>query len=148
MILKIITPENIILDNDKIKSITVTTESGVITILDDHEPLISILKVGEIIIREEDEKGKIKENLMTINSGFIEVRPKEFSKENKFEVIILTEESIDINDIDIKEIEKAKERAEKAMQEKISDSEFARLEGVLDRELNKIKIFNKYRPTK
>lgn len=148
MILKIITPENIILNSDKIKSITITTESGVITILDNHEPIVSVLKTGEIIIREIDEKGKIKEKIMSLNSGFIEVRPKEFSKDNKFEVVLLTEEVVDISDINIDEVNKAKSRAEKAMQEKVDDMDFARLEGLIDRELNKIKLFNKYRPKK
>lgn len=148
MILKIITPENIIFDNDNIKSITLTTESGVITILDNHEPLVSILKTGEIIIREEDKNKKILERRMTIDSGFIEVRPKEFSKDNKFEVILLTEESIDVENINIDEIEKAKARAEEAMSKSVDDIEFARLNGVIERELNKIKIFNKYRPKK
>ena len=104
MIFKIITPENIIFDNSKIKSITVTTLSGVITILDNHEPLISVLKNGEIIIREENNK----ESIMTISSGFVEVRPKEFSDNNEFEVVILTEESVHLKDLDIEKIGKLK----------------------------------------
>ena len=142
MIFKIITPENIIFDNSKIKSITVTTLSGVITILDNHEPLISVLKNGEIIIRDENNK----ESIITVSSGFIEVRPKEFS-DNKFEVIILTEESVHIKDLDIEKIEAAKKRAEEALKQK-DEIDFGRLEGLIDRELSKMKIFNKYRPGK
>ena len=53
----------------KITSLNVKTESGEITILDHHRPLITILKKGVAIIT--GEKNERKE--MPINSGFLEV---------------------------------------------------------------------------
>jgi F-type H+-transporting ATPase subunit epsilon len=47
------------------------TESGEITILDHHRPLISLLKKGIVKIVDEDTK----EHYVPVASGFLEVRP-------------------------------------------------------------------------
>jgi F-type H+-transporting ATPase subunit epsilon len=51
------------------KSINCHTRSGEITILDHHEPLISILEKGEIKIVDRDEK----ETYISVDSGFLEI---------------------------------------------------------------------------
>ncbi len=53
----------------EVKSFNVKTESGEITILDHHRPLITILKKGVAVIT--GEKNEKKE--MSINSGFLEI---------------------------------------------------------------------------
>ncbi len=55
----------------KAKRLTIPTEVGEITVLDDHEPLISVTKEGLAIV--EDAGGK--EQFFRINSGFLEVKP-------------------------------------------------------------------------
>lgn len=52
------------------KSINCKTASGEITVLDNHRPLISVLKEGTIKIV--DDEGK--EHYTPISSGFLEVR--------------------------------------------------------------------------
>ncbi|MGA2418122.1 MAG: F0F1 ATP synthase subunit epsilon [Candidatus Staskawiczbacteria bacterium] len=47
------------------------TVMGEITILDNHETLITVLSAG--VVKVVDEKGK--ENFFEINSGFLEVKP-------------------------------------------------------------------------
>ncbi len=51
------------------KSVNCNTRSGEITILDDHEPLISILEKGTIVIV--DKEGQ--EWYIPVSSGFLEV---------------------------------------------------------------------------
>ena len=53
----------------EITSLNIKTESGEITILDNHRPLITILKKGvAVILGEKNEKKE-----MEINGGFLEV---------------------------------------------------------------------------
>ena len=60
-------------------SLNVKTESGEITILDHHRPLITILKKGVAVITgEKNEKKEI-----AINGGFLEVAPQ-----NRLNVLI------------------------------------------------------------
>jgi F-type H+-transporting ATPase subunit epsilon len=51
-------------------SVNCPTESGEITILDHHRPLISILKKGVIKVIDETQK----EHYIPIGAGFLEVR--------------------------------------------------------------------------
>jgi F-type H+-transporting ATPase subunit epsilon len=52
-------------------SVNCPTESGEITILNHHRPLISLLKKGIVKIVDEDTK----EHYVPVASGFLEVRP-------------------------------------------------------------------------
>jgi F-type H+-transporting ATPase subunit epsilon len=52
-------------------SVNCPTESGEITILNHHRPLISLLKKGIVKIVDEDNK----EHYVSVASGFLEVRP-------------------------------------------------------------------------
>ena len=54
-----------------VRRLTLPTEVGEITVLDNHEPLISVTKQGLAVV--EDEEGK--EQFFRINSGFLEVKP-------------------------------------------------------------------------
>ena len=54
----------------KAKRLTLPTEVGEITVLEDHEPLISVTRQGLAIV--EDQEGK--EQFFRINSGFLEVK--------------------------------------------------------------------------
>lgn len=51
-------------------SVNCNTKAGEITILDDHEPLISILERGTMKIVDENKK----EWYIPVSSGFLEVR--------------------------------------------------------------------------
>lgn len=62
-----------------ILSFNVKTQNGEITILDNHRPLITILKKGTAVIV--DDKNQKQE--LEINSGFLEVAPR-----NKVNVLI------------------------------------------------------------
>lgn len=68
--LKIITLEGVFFSGD-VSEIILPTDTGQITILPGHIPLISKIKEGKITIRTEIEERKYK-----ISSGVLEVRPK------------------------------------------------------------------------
>lgn len=65
---EIVTPERTVLKQD-ILQVTLPTQSGEITILPDHIPLVSILKPGVLKIKTADQETEI----MSVSGGFIEV---------------------------------------------------------------------------
>lgn len=131
---KIVTPEKSIYENE-IFQVTIPTVDGEITILPNHIPLVSVLKAGEL--RLKDKSG---EHQMAISGGFLEV------KEHN-EVVILADHAERVPEIDIQKAEEARQRAEEQMKnlKNSQDVDYARLQAVIDRELNKLRIAKKYR---
>jgi F-type H+-transporting ATPase subunit epsilon len=130
----IVATDRVIYD-DHVDQITLPTESGVIGVLPNHQPLIGVVKMGEMIIKKEQA-----EIPFAISGGVIEVR-------GGSHVIILADDTYHAQDINITEAEQAYERAKQAMQEKESmlDVDFARLQSVIDRELNRLNVAKKWR---
>ena len=131
---KIVTPEKVIYENE-IFQISIPTMNGEITILPNHIPLISVLKAGEMRIK--DKNG---EHNLAVSGGFLEVRGNN-------EIVILADHAERVADIDLAKTEEAKQRAEEQMKniKNVQDVDYARLQAVIDRELNKIRIAKKYR---
>ena len=68
MYLEIISPENVLFEGE-VKSVKLPGEEGYFEILDNHAPIIALLKEGEIrIIKEDGEK-----EFYDTDSGFVEV---------------------------------------------------------------------------
>jgi F-type H+-transporting ATPase subunit epsilon len=131
---KIVTPEKVIYENE-INQVTIPTMSGEITILPNHIPLISVLKAGELKIKDKDG-----EHNMAVSGGFLEVRGNN-------EIVILADHAERVSDIDIAKTEEAKKRAEEQMQniKNIQDVDYARIQAMIDRETNKLRVAKKYR---
>jgi len=53
-------------------SVVCPTETGEITVLPNHHPLIGVLKEGVIEVRDTDQK----EHFFQVESGFIEISPE------------------------------------------------------------------------
>lgn len=140
--LKIVTAEKSVYEDDVLK-VVLPTESGEIGIMPDHQPLVSIIKPGEIRIEKEDQ------NIiaLSVSAGIVEVKPSSHELDKKTEVIVLASRSELANEIDISRAEEAYTRAKKAMEESenLSDVDFARFQALIDKELNRIKIGKKYR---
>jgi len=134
MKLQIVTPEKIVYENE-IKQIIIPTTSGQITVMQNHIPLISVLQAGEMTITDNDG-----EHIMAVAGGFLEVRANN-------EIIILADNAERAEEIDLERAEQARARAfeqmEKAKNEE--DVDFARLQVVIDREMNRLKIGKKYK---
>ncbi len=134
MRLEIITPERIVL-SDKIDRITLMTENGEISILPHHIPFVSNLRPGEA--RYEKEKH---EASLAIAGGFVVVR-------EDGSVVILADAVEHPEEIDLTRAEAARARAAKLMSEIRSkeDVDFTALQMKLEKELNRIRVGNKYR---
>ena len=132
--LKIVTPECVVYEN-QIEQVSIPTTSGEITILPNHIPLVSVLKTGELRVKD-----KAGEQVIAVAGGFNEMRGNN-------ELIILADNAERVEQIDIERAETARKRAEEQMKQTKAgeDIDYARLQAVIDREMNRIRVGKKYR---
>lgn len=127
---EIITPERVVL-KDEVDQITLPTAEGEITVLPNHIPLIGVLRPGEIVAKKDRE-----EIAMSCSGGFIEVTGDK--------VLILADTAEKAEELVEVEILKAKERAQKIIEEKQVDAErYADAAASLERELARLKVVRK-----
>lgn len=131
---RIVTPDGITFE-DEITQVSVPTQSGEITILPHHIPLVSVLKAGEIRITKENQETDI-----AVSTGVIEVRPQD-------EVYIIADTAERAEHIDLERAEAARKRAEELLQQRstLEDMEFARLQAKLEKEMARLRVGKKYR---
>lgn len=115
-----------------VKSITVDTVEGEITILPSHVPLLT--KLSEGILRYTDEKGI--EDVVAIFGGFLEV-------DSSNTITVLADSAVRAVDLDLAKIQKAKEEAEAVLSDKTREIEFAEAEAALRRTYFELKALNK-----
>lgn len=131
---KIVTPERVVYEKD-IYQVSLPTAAGEITVLPHHIPLVTVLKTGEMLIKDEDGERPI-----AVAGGFVEVKDGEH-------LVVLADNAERAEEIDVERAEKAKARAEEQMKaiKAGDDIDFARLQAVIEREMNRIKVGKKYR---
>jgi len=131
--LKIVTPERVVYKN-KVKQITLPTADGEITILPNHRSYIASLETGEMIAKTENEE----EVDLAVAGGFVEFY------DNK--LVVLADEAERAEEIDLKEAEKARKKAEELKKKKITadDTDYAQVAATLKREMNRIKVAKRY----
>lgn len=136
--LKVVTPEGYKYDSDGILAITIPTEAGVITVKEDHIPLLSVLMPGELIIEKEDNTFEL-----AISAGMLHVI-------HDNEVHILADTAERAEDIDLERAEAARKRAEEYLKQKTSDEniDYAMLQAQINKELARISVAKKYRKLK
>ncbi len=132
--LQILTSEKEIF-NDDVDEVVVPTTAGVIGILPQHVPLVSQIAPGEIVIKNNNDS-----IMMAVFGGFVEI--------NSNNVAILADYAARVEDIELAKAEQAKERAEKLMQEKLSEKDFILAEAELQKALMQLRIANKYRKSR
>ncbi len=103
MLLEIVTPEKKVY-SEQVESVVLPTVEGEVGILPGHIPLLTMLDLGELQVAA---KGKVES--LAVDKGFAQVYGDKVS--------VLTEAAIDVEEIDLSEVEKAQERAEKALEE-------------------------------
>lgn len=132
--LKIVTPERIVFE-DEVDSISVMTQNGEITVLPNHVPLVSLLRSGEMLLKDGG-----KESLIAVSTGLIEIRPGNT-------VIVLADTAERSEELELAEIEKAKELAEKRLEEARNMNDVAYADALvhLERELARHKVALKRR---
>lgn len=135
--LKIATPEKVIYENE-ILQVSIPTMDGEITVLPNHVPLVSVLKAGEMKIVDKDG-----EQILAVSGGFLEVRGQN-------EIVILADNAERATEIDIDRAEQARLRAEELMKQtkSVEDVDFARLQALIDREMNRVRVGKKYKKTR
>lgn len=126
---KIVTPERVILEQE-IDQVTLPTQSGQITILPSHIPLLSALVAGELIIKNDKD-----EIVMAVSGGFIEVK-------NNNEIVILTETAEQAHEIDEARAQEAKNRAEELLKnaKNKEDVDYTGLAAKIEKELARLKV--------
>lgn len=134
--LKVITPDKVILD-EEVDNISVPTTTGMITVLNRHVPLVSTIKVGEMVVRKGgDEVG------YAVYKGLVDVRPH---INNSTEVVVLLERGESIEELDHARAEEALKRAHELDLEEGNDDVFPMFEGLIAKELNRVRIARKYK---
>lgn len=133
--LKIVTPDGSIYEDAEVIAVTLPTAAGVITVMDDHETLLSVISPGEIIIKKSDHEVEL-----VVSSGVIQIKPES-------EVNLMVETAERVEEIDVERAEEARKRAEEylAQKEDIADVEFARIQAKIQKELARIDLGMRYR---
>jgi F-type H+-transporting ATPase subunit epsilon len=129
LLLEIITPTKVVV-SEEVDELTIPTSAGEITILPNHVNLLSKVTPGEMIIKK---NGKI--DHFAILGGFLEIT------NNK--VNVLADYAIHADDIHIAKVEEAKERAQKAMKEKLTEEDFRVANAELSKSLLQLRVAKK-----
>ncbi|MBI4598593.1 ATP synthase F1 subunit epsilon [Candidatus Uhrbacteria bacterium] len=132
--LNVVTPERLVFQ-DQVDTVTLMTETGEITVLPGHLPLVTILRPGEMRLK----KGGT-ESLLVVSTGFFEVRPGN-------QLFVLADTAEHAEELELEKIEGAKKAAERLMEEKrhVDDVAFAHAAAMLERELARYKVAVKKR---
>lgn len=133
--IKVVTPDKILLD-EVIDSVSIPTTSGVITVLNKHIPLVSTIKAGEMVVRRAGAGIGY-----AVFNGLVNVRPH---RKGLTEVVVLLERSEHVDELDHARAEEALARAKAMAEEKDDDMDFSLFEGLIEKELNRVKIARKH----
>lgn len=126
----IVTPERKVYEG-QVRMVIAKGLEGELGVLLGHAPLVTPLKTGVLRLLLENT-----EQVLAVSGGFLEVRPDK--------VTILAETAELPDEIDVDRAQRAKEKAERALQEVSKDDlEFKLAERSLERALNRLEVSNK-----
>lgn len=126
---KLITPESIIFEGQA-NEVILPTQNGQIGVFANHEPLITLLKPGEIFIKNDTETIHL-----ASMGGFVEI--------NNNVVKVLSDSAIRSEEIDAMAAEAAKAKAEQALEKAVDDAEVANASAALEKSLLHLKVVRK-----
>lgn len=127
----VLTPQSEIYKGEA-DEVQISTVNGEIGILPGHVTLMTQIIPGELRI-----KNNGRTQLIAVLGGYVEIE--------KNHVSILGDYAVRAEDIEIAKVEQAKEKAEKAMSEKISQEDMATLRGELVKSILQLKVARKHR---
>jgi len=122
--LKILTPDKKLFEGEVV-SFTVPTQSGEITVLKNHAPLISIISIGQIRINLSDSTSE----MILVQGGVVDVK----SNSSEFEVVLLVDQLLDSQNPT--NLDEEIIRAKEAMKVNAEDIDFALEESIIERNL-------------
>lgn len=119
---QLITPERIVMETE-IDEAIIPTQEGLVGILPNHTPLVSLLKPGAMILRNQGQ-----ETLLAVGTGSVEVLNKK--------VIVLADAAERAEEIDVDRAEEARREAEKLMKQKPPEgADYAALMAKIEKDL-------------
>lgn len=125
--LKVVTPDKLFFEGE-IDMLVARTIEGDVGILLNHSPLVTILDIGRLVIKDGDER-----KIAACAGGYIDVRNNH--------ITVVSDACEWEEEIDINRAERAKERASKRLEDKDSDTFKAEL--ALKKAINRINVRNK-----
>jgi F-type H+-transporting ATPase subunit epsilon len=132
MQLKVVTPERILHEGEA-EELVIETKSGQITVFPNHQAMVTILKAGEALIRNEG-----KEEPLVLSGGLLEVA--------RNQVVVLADTAEHINELDLERAKKAMELAKKLITEqKFEPHEYEALQANLAKHQARVSAFTKWR---
>ena len=130
--LEVITPERVVYTDD-VDTVIAPATDGYVGILPHHAPLLTTLGPGEFRVK----KGGVEE-VLAVFGGFMDVRGDR--------VTVLTEDAEHAEDIDAKQAQEARDRAQQALQAgPMSAADEARARASLQRALVRIRVSERRR---
>ena len=126
----ILTPTGTLAKIDQAEVVVANTTTGQIAILPNHIPLFTRLQHGELKI-----KAQGKEQFFTLFQGFLNVTANN-------NIIVMADNALRSEELNVDAIHKAKEDAEKALQEKekLSATEILKAETTIRRTIMELRI--------
>ncbi|MEI7620240.1 MAG: ATP synthase F1 subunit epsilon [Candidatus Falkowbacteria bacterium] len=133
---ELVTPERVVL-KEEVLQVTMPTQSGEITILPDHIPLVSILSPGVLELKKADGENEV----ISVSGGFVEVL--------KNKIVVLADTAELAVELDEERIEEAKKKAEEMKKWKDIDAvQFAEISGLIEKQLARSKAVKRWRNLK
>lgn len=125
--LKVVTPDKLFFEGE-IDMLVARTIEGDVGILLNHSPLVTILDIGRLVIKDGDER-----KIAACAGGYIDVRNNN--------ITVVSDACEWEDEIDINRAQRAKERASKRLEDKGTDTFKAEL--ALKKAINRINVGNK-----
>ncbi|MBP6948487.1 MAG: ATP synthase F1 subunit epsilon [Candidatus Pacebacteria bacterium] len=134
--LKVVTPDKVLVD-EIVDNVSIPTTTGMVTVLNKHIPLVSTIKAGEMTIR----KGG-SDIGYAVYKGLVNVR---LHTKGLTEVVVLLEKGESVEELDHDRAQEALARAKAMAEEKEDDVDFGIFEGLVEKEVNRVRVAMKYR---
>lgn len=125
--LKVVTPDKLFFEGE-IDMLVARTIEGDVGILLNHSPLVTILDIGRLVIKDGDER-----KIAACAGGYIDVRNNN--------ITVVSDACEWEDEIDINRAQRAKEKASKRLEDKGTDTFKAEL--ALKKAINRINVGNK-----
>lgn len=129
--LEVVTPEKVVFIDD-VDTVVAPASEGDVGILPGHIPLFTKIRPGEVLIKKANQVFSL-----AVTGGFLEVLNNNIN--------ILADYAVRAEEIEIAQAEEAKKRAEKLMEEKTTEKEYAIIQSELQRALLELKVARKRR---
>jgi F-type H+-transporting ATPase subunit epsilon len=132
--IKIVTPERVVFEGSA-DSVSAMTENGEVTILPGHVPMASLLRAGEMRLKDNGQ-----ETLLAVSTGVLEVKVGS-------NVVILADTAERSEELELAQIEAAKKLAEDRLTEarNKNDIGYADAAAHLERELARYRVAIKHK---